>query len=187
MNFAGARSLPIVFVVTNNQWAISMPRASQSAAATLAQKASGCGFAGEQVDGNDIIAVTERVGLAIDTARNGGGPTLIEALTYRLSDHTTADDASRYRDDAEVTAHWKLEPVLRLRSYLVSEGAWSTSDEELLLRECTEQVEHVVATYLALSPQPATSMFDSLYAQLPHVFAEQRDEIAAHRLGDADV
>ncbi len=187
MNFAGARRLPIVFVVTNNQWAISMPRSSQSAVATLAQKAFGCGFAGEQVDGNDIIAVTERVGLAVEKARNGGGPTLIEALTYRLSDHTTADDASRYRDDAEVTAHWKLEPVLRLRSYLVCEGAWSTSDEEFLLRECTEQVEHVVATYLALTPQPATSMFDSLYAELPRAFAEQRDDVAAHQLGETGV
>ena len=185
MNFAGVRRLPIVFVVTDNQWAISLPRSSQSAAATLAQKAIGCGFPGEQVDGNDVIAVTDRVGSAIERARSGDGPTLIEALTYRLSDHTTADDASRYRDDAEVTAHWKQEPVLRLRTYMVDQGYWSTSDEELLLHECSEQIEQAVADYLAVTPQPATSMFDYLYANLPAAVTDQREEVALRHRGDS--
>ncbi len=184
MNFAGARQLPIVFVVTNNQWAISLPRAMQSAAATLAQKAFSCGFPGEQVDGNDVVAVIERVGLAIERARVGGGPTLVEAVTYRLSDHTTADDASRYRDDADVTAHWKQEPVLRLRTYMVDMGYWSTNDEELLLHECTEQIEQAVDAYLQIEAQPATSIFDSLYETLPNAFASQREEVEArHRVG----
>jgi pyruvate dehydrogenase E1 component alpha subunit len=185
MNFAGVRRLPIVFIVSNNQWAISLPRSSQSAAATLAQKAIGCGFLGEQVDGNDVIAVTDRVGTAIESARAGGGPRLVEALTYRLSDHTTADDASRYRNDADVTARWKQEPVLRLRTYMVDQGYWSTSDEEQLLRESTEQVEQVVAAYLAIAPQEPTSMFDSLYAELPAAFTAQREQVAARKGGDA--
>lgn len=183
MNFAGAHRLPVVFIVTNNQWAISFPRRAQTAAATLAQKALGCGFPGEQVDGNDVVAVVDRVGLAIDLARSGGGPTLVEALTYRLSDHTTADDASHYRDDAEVTARWKEEPLLRLRTYMVDQGHWTTTDEEQLLHDCTEQIEQAARRYLAIDPQPATSIFDYLYAKLPAAFAGQRAEVATRQQG----
>ena len=102
LNVAGAWRLPAVFVVTNNQWAISLPRSAQSAATTLAQKAIAAGFAGEQVDGNDVIAMRDAVHRALSHARDGAGPHLIEAITYRLSDHTTADNASRYRDDESV-------------------------------------------------------------------------------------
>jgi 2-oxoisovalerate dehydrogenase E1 component alpha subunit len=94
---AGARALPVVFVIVNNGWAISVPVAAQTAAQTLAQKAVAAGIPGVQVDGNDVFAVRAVVGEALEAARRGGGPALIEALTYRLSDHTTADDASRYR------------------------------------------------------------------------------------------
>ncbi len=186
MNFAGTRRLPIVFVVTDNQWAISLPRSAQSGAETLAQKAIACGFPGEQVDGNDVIAVVDRVGAAIERARTGGGPTLIEAITYRLSDHTTADDASRYRDDAEVSEHWKMEPILRLRTYLASQRAWTTNDEDALLHACAAQIEQAVSDYLGVGPQDATSMFDSLYAELPHALLAQRDEVAARQVGDTN-
>ena len=111
LNLAGARSLPVVFVIVNNGWAISVPVAAQTAAQTLAQKAVAAGIPGVQVDGNDVFAVRETVGRALEHARRGGGPTLIEALTYRLSDHTTADDASRYRSHAEVKEAWALEPL----------------------------------------------------------------------------
>ena len=111
MNAAGAWQLPLVFVVTNNQWAISVPRAAQTAAQTLAQKAIAAGIPCEQVDGNDLIAVRHAMDQALERARDGGGPTLIEALTYRLSDHTTADDASRYRSADEVAEAWKREPI----------------------------------------------------------------------------
>ena len=178
MNFAGLRKLPLVFVVNNNQWAISVPRAQQSAAETLAQKAVAAGFAGEQVDGNDVIAVREAVARALEKARAGGGPTLIEAVTYRLSDHTTADDASRYRDDAEVSAHWKREPIARLRDYLVAAGHWSKDDEEALLAECNDKIEAAAEEYLAIPPLPPQSMFDHLYAELPRAFAEQRAALA---------
>ncbi len=115
--FAGVWKLPVVFVVNNNQWAISVPRAAQTAAATLAQKAIAAGIPGEQVDGNDVVAVRAAVGEALDHARAGGGARLIEAVTYRLGDHTTADDASRYRDAAEVSRRWQEEPLLRLREH----------------------------------------------------------------------
>ena len=133
MNMAGVRNLPVVFVINNNQWAISVPRGKQTATTTLAQKALAAGFAGEQVDGNDVVAVRARVGAALDKARQGGGPHLIEALSYRLSDHTTADDASRYRSDEEVSAHWKEEPITRLRTYLSEAEHWTKADEEAMI------------------------------------------------------
>ena len=108
MNFAGVHKLPVVFVANNNQWAISVPLKLQTASETLAQKAIAAGFSGEQVDGNDVIAVRAAAEDGIAQARAGAGPRLIEALTYRLSDHTTADDAARYRPPEEVQARWKL-------------------------------------------------------------------------------
>jgi pyruvate dehydrogenase E1 component alpha subunit len=174
MNFAGLRKLPLVFVVDNNGWAISVPRAQQSAAETLAQKAIAAGFDGEQVDGNDVLAVREAVERALAKARSGGGPSLIEAITYRLSDHTTADDASRYRDDAEVSARWKEEPVARLRDYLVAAGHWSKDDEEALLEDCATQVEAAAEQFLTIPPLPPSAMFDHLYAKLPRALAAQR-------------
>ncbi|OFZ73322.1 MAG: pyruvate dehydrogenase (acetyl-transferring) E1 component subunit alpha [Betaproteobacteria bacterium RBG_16_64_9] len=175
MNLAGAFGLPVVLVVVNNQWAISVPRSAQTRAATLAQKALAAGIEGLQVDGNDVIAVRDGVARAIDKARAGGGPTLIEALTYRLGDHTTADDASRYRDAGELREHWKLEPIARLRQYLAQSGAWDKQREEQLLQECTAQVNRSVEEYLAM-PFPSTeTMFDHLYEQLPESLRPQRE------------
>jgi pyruvate dehydrogenase E1 component alpha subunit len=174
MNFAGVEKLPLVFVVNNNQWAISMPRKEQSAAETLAQKAIAAGFDGEQVDGNDVVAVRHVVGEAVAAARAGDGPHLVEALTYRLADHTTADDARRYRDDAEVSAHWKEDPIARLRQYLVTAGHWNKDDEEALIADCTARVEQAAEDYLATPPQAPETMFDHLFAELPPVLAEQR-------------
>ncbi len=135
LNIAGVWRLPLVVLISNNQWAISVPRSAQSAAQTLAQKTIAAGIPGEQVDGNDVIVVRACVARALGRARSGDGPSLIEALTYRLSDHTTADDARRYRDDAEVSAHWHGEPIARLRQYLVSKGAWTRDDEEQALAQ----------------------------------------------------
>ncbi len=126
MNLAGIWKLPVVFVVMNNQWAISVPRAAQTAAATLAQKAIAAGFSGEQVDGNDIIAVRDRVAVAVKNARDKQEPTLLEILCYRQSDHTTADDASRYEPKGMRETEWKKEPVARLRRYLESINAWTS-------------------------------------------------------------
>lgn len=178
LNFAGVRRLPMVLVVNNNQWAISIPRTAQTAAATLAQKAIAAGVPGEQVDGNDVVAVRERVGAALATARAGGGPTLVEAETYRLTDHTTADDAGRYRLPEHVSAAWAAEPVARLRALLVARGWWGREQEEALLTGAREQVEEQVQEYLATGPQPPGAMFDFLYAQLPATLAGQRAEVA---------
>jgi pyruvate dehydrogenase E1 component alpha subunit len=114
---------------------------------------------------------------AIAAARGGKGPRLIEALTYRLGDHTTADDAARYRPPEEVQAHWKQEPIARLRTYLVAQEAWSKAEEEQLATDCQTQVESAVERYLATPARKPASMFDNLYATLPEVYAAQRDEI----------
>lgn len=177
MNFAGVRKLPVVFIVNNNQWAISVPLKLQTAAATLAQRAIAAGFTGEQVDGNDVIAMRAAAERAIAGARGGAGPCLIEAVTYRLGDHTTADDAARYRSPEDVQARWKEEPIARLRAYLVSQKAWGKDDEERLAAECQARVEAAVANYLATSPRAPESMFDHLYAELPHAYVSQRDEL----------
>ena len=177
MNFAGVHRLPVVFVANNNQWAISVPRSRQTAAETLAQKAIAAGFQGVQVDGNDVIAVRHEVGTAIERARAGEGPTLVEALTYRLSDHTTADDASRYRKDAEVSDRWKEEPIARLRRHLSDGGHWTKADEETLIGHCAAQVEAAASEYLATPAMPPTAMFDHLYAELPPALAGQRVEL----------
>ena len=177
MNFAGVQKLPLVFVVNNNQWAISVPLRLQTASETLAQKAIAAGFRGEQVDGNDVIAVRDAVEEAISGARSGNGPCLIEALTYRLGDHTTADDAARYRPPEEVQARWKEEPIARLRAYLVSQKEWGKAEEEQLSAECQQRVEAAVERYLATGPRAPETMFDHLYAELPNTYIRQRDEL----------
>ena len=174
MNLAGVWRLPVVFVINNNEWAISLPRREQTAAATLAQKALACGFRGEQVDGNDVIAVRHVIERALEAARNDREPALIEALTYRLSDHTTVDDASRYREDTEVSARWKDDPIARLRTHLVAAGIWDKENEEALIADCTRQVDEAADEYLDSPPQPPETMFDYLYAELPAALADQR-------------
>jgi pyruvate dehydrogenase E1 component alpha subunit len=183
MNIAGAWNLPVVFVVSNNQWAISVPRPEQTHAETLAQKAIAAGFPGEQVDGNDVVAVRAVVGRAIEAARRGEGPRLIEALTYRLADHTTVDDASRYRTAEEVTAHWREDPVARVRALLVAEQSWDREREEAAIHAATATVEAAVEAYLATPPQPAESMFDHLYAALPPELAAQRAGLSERGTG----
>jgi pyruvate dehydrogenase E1 component alpha subunit len=177
MNFAGVHALPLVFVATNNQWAISVPLRLQTASETLAQKAIAAGFLGEQVDGNDVIAVRAATDAAIARARRGGGPTFIEALTYRLGDHTTADDAARYRPPADVQSRWKEEPIARLRAYLVARKIWDKQAEETLTGDCARCIEAAVERYLAADARAASSMFDHLYAELPAVYARQRREL----------
>ncbi|HJO38433.1 MAG: thiamine pyrophosphate-dependent enzyme [Vicinamibacterales bacterium] len=169
--------VPVVFVIANNQWAISVPRAAQTAAQTLAQKAIAAGIPGEQVDGNDVIAVRQIVGEALRVARTGGGPHVVEALTYRLSNHTTADSAKRYRDEAAVAEAWKHEPIARLRAYLTAQDVWSEDDERRLADECAAQIEQAAEAYLAMEPAPAETVFDYLYETLPAPLAWQRDQV----------
>jgi 2-oxoisovalerate dehydrogenase E1 component alpha subunit len=174
INLAGVRQLPVVFVIVNNGWAISVPVAAQTAARTLAQKAIAAGIPGVQVDGNDCIAVRQTVAEALDAARRGAGPCVIEALTYRLSDHTTADDASRYRGELEVKQARELEPMIRFREFLVRAGQWDAARESRLQHECAEQVEAAVRAHFMQAKPSTDAMFDHLFAALPLHLEEQR-------------
>jgi 2-oxoisovalerate dehydrogenase E1 component alpha subunit len=176
MNIAGARKLPVVFIVVNNKWAISVPIELQTASKTLAQKAVAAGIPGIQVDGNDVIAVRHWVERALARGRKGDGATLIEAVTYRLSDHTTADDASRYRKKEEVEAARKLEPLIRMRKYLTSLKLWDDNKEKELLEQSAEKVDQAVQQYLNTPKAPVESMFDYMYAELPEFLEEQREQ-----------
>ena len=178
LNLIGVWKLPAVFVVNNNQWAISVPRSEQTASETLARKAVAAGLPGERVDGNDVVAVHDAALRALDRARNGEGPTLLEYVSYRLSDHTTADDASRYREEAEVSENWKKEPIGRLRAYLTTTQAWSVDEEEQLLKSSRAKVEAAAKDYLAVMPEPVSAMFDNLYAEAPAEIVHQAQEAA---------
>jgi pyruvate dehydrogenase E1 component alpha subunit len=175
LNAAGAQQLPVVFVVVNNGWAISVPVSAQTAAQTLAQKAIAAGIPGVQVDGNDVIGVRAVMEEALDRARNGGGPTVVETLTYRLSDHTTADDATRYRPAAELESAWLREPLIRTRRYLESLGAWDDAKEKALRDDCSAQIEAAVRAYQATPRDSTDAMFDHLFANLPEALEEQKD------------
>ncbi|MGD1977466.1 MAG: pyruvate dehydrogenase (acetyl-transferring) E1 component subunit alpha [Gammaproteobacteria bacterium] len=175
MNVAGVRKLPVVFVVVNNKWAISVPLSIQTATETLAQKAIAAGIPGIQVDGNDVIAVRQAMEESLSRARAGEGATLVEAVTYRLSDHTTADDASRYRKNEEVEQARHQEPLIRLRRYLTELGVWDETREEELLADCQKQVDEAVETYLNTPVQAAGAMFDFMFEELPPALAEQRE------------
>ncbi|GAA5524646.1 pyruvate dehydrogenase E1 component subunit alpha [Microbulbifer aestuariivivens] len=177
INLAGVWKLPVVFVINNNQWAISVPRSAQTASATIAQKAIAAGIAGLQVDGNDIIAVRTAVADAITRARGGGGPALIEAVTYRLGDHTTADDASRYCPPQALEQAWAREPLPRLESYMRAQGVWDDSAESEMQREQAEMLERALLAFRTRAPQPPSAMFEHLYETLPEAFLEQYEEL----------
>ncbi|MDQ2972783.1 MAG: pyruvate dehydrogenase (acetyl-transferring) E1 component subunit alpha [Rhodanobacteraceae bacterium] len=175
INIAGAQQLPLVAVIVNNQWAISVPRKIQTGAKTLAQKGIAAGLPSIQVDGNDIIAVRKAMEDALDRARRGDGASVIEAVTYRLGDHTTADDARRYRGKEEVEDAWTKDPVKRLRIYLESKKVWDESKEKVWLAERDEWMDNEINAYLETKTQPLTSMFDYTFAEVPADLATQRE------------
>lgn len=177
VNAAGVWQLPLVFIINNNQWAISLPRDEQSSCATLAQKAIAGGVSCEQVDGNDVIACYIKIKAAIDNARAGGGPHLIETISYRLSDHTTADDASRYRDEDNVGEAWQKEPMTRLRSLLMDEQIIDSDTIEQLEKDCSDEIDAAVARYLAIKPAAPTAMFEYLYETLPDLYLDQLEQV----------
>lgn len=179
LNIAGEWNLPVVFVINNNQWAISVPLTAQTHSKTLAQKAIAAGFEGLQVDGNDVIAMREVVARALEKARSGKGPTLIEAVTYRLCDHTTADDAKRYVEGACIDTAWGLEPIKRLKAYLINQQLWSTDQEEELNKTISTEIDQAVENYINLPSQPATAILDYQYEKWPVNLQDQRDELGA--------
>ena len=177
MNFAGVYQAPIVFVCVNNQWAISIPRSRQTRAKTLAHRALAYGFPGVQVDGNDLLAVVMATREAIDRAREGRGPSLIEAVTYRLAPHSTADDPKKYQDPAEVKLWEAREPLPRLRRYLQAKGvvddALHARFEAEVDAEVRDAVERAEARMKAARPE---SMFDHVYGDVPAGVRAQREE-----------
>lgn len=177
LNVAGVWQLPLVMVINNNQWAISTPSYKQNHSSSYDRKAELAGIRHERIDGNDVIAVYQHLFTAIERARSGKGPTLIEAVSYRLGDHTTADDASRYRQTEELKQAWRREPLKRLQQLLHSLNSWHAEDERQLQQHCHQLIEQAVAEYLKIPAQPATDMIDYLYAQLPAAYAPQRQHI----------
>ncbi len=177
INCAGVFGANTVFVIQNNQWAISVPLHQQTASETLAQKAHAYGVPGIQVDGNDVFAVYVAATEAIERARSGGGPSLIEAVTYRLGDHTTADDASRYREDEELKKWEARDPIIRLKRYLLDKGLWDDDQETVLLEEARSWVDAQVKVLEEMPPQQPQEIFTSMYAELPPHLAEQMEEL----------
>ncbi len=177
MNFAGTFKVNSVFVCMNNKYAISVPREKQTAAETIAQKAVAYGFKGIQVDGNDIFAVYSATQEALERARNGEGPTLIECDTYRRSDHTTADDASRYRDEEEVKKWKEKDPVDRLRKYMINNEIWDEEKEKELLEKVEDEVAKAVEEYESVEPADPTDMMKYLYADMTPQLEKQAEEL----------
>ncbi|WP_101925596.1 MULTISPECIES: pyruvate dehydrogenase (acetyl-transferring) E1 component subunit alpha [Luteimonas] len=179
INSAGAYALPFVQCIINNGWAISVPRNAQTGAKTLAQKGLAGGLHCLQVDGNDPVAVLEGMRRALERARNGEGGSVIEFMTYRLHDHTTADDARRYRDEAEVKDAWTRDPMTRLRTYLTAQNLWDDEQENAWIADCTQRIDVEINAYLELKVQPVEAMFDYLYADPPPDLLEQRAKAIA--------
>jgi pyruvate dehydrogenase E1 component alpha subunit len=176
LNFAGVWKAGVVFVVQNNQWAISYPREKQTAAKTIAQKAVGYGIPGIQVDGNDALAVYQATKDALARAHRGEGPTLIEAVSYRLVMHTTSDDPSKYRDENVSKEWWKKEPILRFSRYLRKKRVLSAAQDERLRAEVKEEVEEAVKRFEASLEWPPEQPFDHVFGQSHYTLKEQRQQ-----------
>jgi 2-oxoisovalerate dehydrogenase E1 component alpha subunit len=174
MNFAGVWKAPCIFLCRNNGWAISVPKEKQTAAKTFAAKAVGYGMPGVRVDGNDMLAVWQVANEAIERARAGDGPTLIEALTYRVQGHSSSDDPSVYRDPKEPEIWQKKDPLARLRGYLRARSLWTEAWETELSERYNQQITDALAA-ADLKPAPAMdTLFDDVYEQLPWNLREQR-------------
>jgi pyruvate dehydrogenase E1 component alpha subunit len=178
-NLAGVRRAPVIFFLQNNGWAISTPVSKQTAAASFAARAAGYGFPGELVDGNDFFAVNETTRRAVDRARAGDGPTLIESRTYRMGPHNTADDPTRYVDPEELEAQRALDPIARLRSYLHERGVLPQGAEDRMQGEIEEEIAAALATAEARAGGRAEQLFDHVYADPPARLLEQRRALTA--------
>lgn len=166
LNFAGVFKAPCVFICQNNQWAISVPRARQTAAKSIAQRGNAYGIEGLQVDGNDIVAVYKAVKEAAERARAGGGPTLVECFTYRLDDHTTADDSSRYRTDEEVEAWKAREPLIRLRLFMEKKGWWTKEYEAGVAKKAQDAVDAEIKKAEGQPPPDPADIVKYTYGEL---------------------
>jgi pyruvate dehydrogenase E1 component alpha subunit len=176
MNVASVFQVPCIFVCQNNQFAISLPRRLQSAGKTLAQRGPAYGMPGVLIDGNDLFAAYAVTKEAVERARAGNGPSMIEAFTYRIGAHTTADDPTRYRDDQEVNEWRKKDPIERVRLYLERRGIWTESWEHELRDEAGKEIEAAVEHAEKLPPPDPDDLFRYMFAELtPQLHAQQRE------------
>lgn len=175
LNFAGVFKIPVIFFCKNNQWAISVPFMKQTAAESIAIKAKAYGIPGIRVDGNDLLAVIDVTREAVKNARAGNGPTLIEAVTYRMGAHSTSDDPRLYADEA-TQAKWKAEdPLLRFQRYLEKKGIWSEAYEKEIQERVTGEISKAVEAVAKLPKPSIESMFEDVYSEMPaHLKEEQQ-------------
>lgn len=184
LNFAGVFKLPVVFAIQNNHWAISVPVSRQTASETLAEKALAYGIDRKRVDGNDVMAVYQTVKQLLDRAREEYKPSLVELVTYRLDDHTTSDDASRYRTEEMLEPWLKKDPIERMRKYMAENKGWDESKETALTEEITEQIENTVKEYESTEAPGVDDMFNHVYSEPTWRLKEQVEE-ARENTGDA--
>lgn len=177
LTFAGVYKAPVIFFCNNNGWAISCSREEQCAAESLADKAKGYGMPGVSVDGNDVAAVWKATREAAERARTGGGPTLIEAVTYRIESHTTSDDARRYRSQEEVEKWRAKDPIARFSAYLRGRGLLDDGREREILEKAKAEVAEAISRNQELDPPPIGSMFEDVYAEMPWHIREQMEEL----------
>ena len=181
LNFGGVFKVPCVYFCNNNGWAISVPLKRQTASATIAVKAKAYGIEGARCDGNDVLAVVRTTREAVARARGGAGPTLIEALTYRMGPHSSSDDPTRYRSAEELEAWKKKDPIERYRRFLEKNGMVPAAKAKDLEASCTQEVEAAVVQVEAASPVPAEQLFEDVYAELPYHLRQQRDGVLGEK------
>ncbi|MCG0239796.1 MAG: pyruvate dehydrogenase (acetyl-transferring) E1 component subunit alpha [Firmicutes bacterium] len=179
LNFASVFNVPAIIFVQNNRYAISVPLHRQMKSRSIAQRALAYDIPGVRVDGQDVLAVLSVFREAIDRARSGGGPTLIEALTYRYGPHTTSDDPKRYRSQEELEEWQARDPIERMRRYLVAKGLWTEKEDEDLWNWAREQVAAAVAEAEAMGRPDPAGIFDYVYAELPWHLREQKEKLLA--------
>ncbi len=181
LNFAAVFKLPAVFVCQNNQWAISTPLALQTVSQTLAVKGLAYGIHSVRVDGNDIFAMVATATAAVDRARQGGGPTLIEALTYRLGPHSSSDDPTRYRDENESVLWRKKDPILRFKTWLLAEGVLGAADEAALVAQLDDEVRAAIVAEEAVGKVALKTLVTDVYAEVPWHLREQLADLERSR------
>jgi pyruvate dehydrogenase E1 component alpha subunit len=179
MNFAGVFNTPTVFICQNNQYAISVPRKVQTASKTIAQKAYAYGFKGIQIYANDLMAVYAAMKEALDDARAGRGPRLIEMLTYRFGPHTTADDPTKYRAEEDIEKNKPFDPLIRLRLYLEAKGLWSEDEEYEIMDKAKQEVDKAVSEAESMPPAEPADIFKYTYAEQPPYQKRQQEGLLA--------
>ncbi|MCA8942810.1 MAG: pyruvate dehydrogenase (acetyl-transferring) E1 component subunit alpha [Planctomycetes bacterium] len=177
LNFAAVYQAPCVFIVENNQWAISVPSTNQTKSESMAAKAQAYGMPGVRVDGNDILAVYRVCKEAVDRARKGGGPTLVETVTYRMGSHSSSDDADRYRDAKEHESWKQRDPIERFRKYLEKKGIWNEEFQSEIEESFKQDLNDAIKRAKARPKPAAATLFDDVYLQPTQQLIEQRDEL----------